>query len=91
MNPWFYTIKHPPVSGDYLVVQDNGVNRYRWVRYFDSRDGWCDLKQEKYGPVTHWTALPDLPPREMQPEKPLTLGELVSDAELWFKLVTGRL
>lgn len=59
--PWFTSDEVPDQKGHYLVVQSNQFRkRYRWVRYWDGNE-WFDIREEKYGPVTHWQPMAPLP------------------------------
>ena len=60
-DPWFLANEQPPKTGRYLVVQQTeDYKKYRWIRYWDGAQ-WCNASLEKYGPVTHWAHLKDLP------------------------------
>jgi hypothetical protein len=50
----------PKSEGYYLVVQDDLTILYQWVRFWDG-SSWVDAKEEKYGIITYYTSLPDLP------------------------------
>lgn len=59
MNEWgpWTPVEYPPTSpGRYLVAQQNGKMRYRWIRYFDGHE-WSNAKLDQYGEIYAWTDL----------------------------------
>lgn len=63
MSDWQEANTPPETPNHYLVVQSRPetAKQYRWVRYWNGSD-WFDVKPERYGPVTHWTRMPEPPP-----------------------------
>ncbi len=54
---WIDAENEQPIDiGWYLVCQGNN----RWVRFYEM-GLWVDSKEDKYGEITHWMELPEMP------------------------------
>lgn len=58
---WIPASVEPEETEMYLVVQQKPGHHFRWVRLFIWGEGWQDIKEDRYGPITHWMKLPPFP------------------------------
>ena len=62
MNTEWIPIVYPPRQpGHYLVCHEGIEHRkYRFVKYWTGKE-WYHSYEEKYGTITYWMNLPELP------------------------------
>jgi len=60
-SKWIPIIYTPQQPGHYLVCHE-GIEhkKYRFVKYWTGEE-WYHAYEDKYGPITYWMTLPELP------------------------------